>query len=100
MGRRKGEETEKWLTLEFLGDGGVENSRKLGDILIISVRLDIQRHRFSKIIFVENVILNFLTDSKFLRADELATDRRLAAMTYNIVGTIETLCEFSVLERF
>jgi len=91
MGRRKGEETEKWLTLEFLSDGGVENSRKLGDILISSVRLDIQRHRFSKIIFVENVILNFLTDSKFLRADELATDRRLAAITYNTVGTIKTL---------
>ena len=100
MGRRKGEETEKWLTLEFLGDGGVQKSRKLGDILIISVRLDIPNHRFSKIIFVENAILDFLTDSKFLRADELATDRRLATITYKIVGTIETLCEFSVLERF
>lgn len=100
MGRRKGEETEKWLTVEFLSDGGVEKSRKLGDILIISVRLDIQSHRFCKIIFVEDAILDFLTDSKFLRADELATDRRLATITYNIVGTIETLYEFSVLERY
>ena len=100
MGRRKGEETEKWLKLEFLSDGGVEKSRKLGDILISSVRLDIPSDRFSKIIFVENAILDFLTDSKFLRADELATDRRLAAITYNIVGTIETLYEFSVLERY
>ena len=83
-----------------MGDGGVQKSRKLGDVLIISVRLNIPNHRFAKIIFVENAILDFLTDSKFLRADELATDRRLAAIAYNIVGTIETFCEFSVLEKF